>query len=153
MQRFLLVSTLALFTGCGPAAESIDTGLPSGSFGGSAWTLGKAVVSRADDRLSVTLYSDAEKDVADCDDFAEVSTGYVIWSQPAEEGRRELKLAFGDPDGQTVTFVTPPSDNAIITSGVLEVSALGDTSVTIGLNVTDGDENALNGTFTATLCD
>lgn len=105
--------------------------------------------------LSVKLFADPN--VADCATSEDSSStaGYLMWTMPAKVGSRPLQVSLSDfssPDNQTVTFVTPPSSNNISTDGVLDVTALTDTSVTIGLDVRAGTGNEINGTFTATLC-
>lgn len=145
MKKLLFASLLALCA-CGPSAASIKDTPPAGTFNGTSWTYAKSVVTVSGDTLKVNLYSDSA--VADCDEFAS-SVNSVFWSQPKAEGERKLKLAF-DGTGQTVTFYDGDT-NYILTDGVIEVSALSDTSVTIGINAGDS-KNSVNGTFTASIC-
>lgn len=145
MHKFLFASLLAL-SACGPSAASIKDTPPAGTFNGKSWTYAKSAVFIDGNELDVKLFSDST--VADCDKFASTNNA-VFWSQPKAEGERKLKLAF-DGTGQTVTFYDGDT-NYILTDGVIEVSALSDTSVTIGLNAGDG-KNSVNGTFTASIC-
>lgn len=48
--------------------------------------------------------------------------------------------------------MTPPSDNNISIDGIINVTALTDTSVTLGFIAEAGEGYAVNGTLTTTLC-
>lgn len=153
MQKTLGLSAVLLafaLTGCGgggPAGFTISSASPTGKFGGAAWSMTKANVSKSGDRLSVKMYSDQ---VADCANSSG-GGGYLLFSMPATVGKRPLKFSF-DENGQTVTFVTPPSDNNIATEGLLDLKELTDTSVTLGLHVKASASNEIDGTFTTMLC-
>lgn len=74
---------------------------------------------------------------------------------PAAVGKRALKLSLSDlssPDNQTITFVTPPSSNNISVDGIINVTELTETSVTMGILAKAGKTTDVNGTFTATFC-
>jgi hypothetical protein len=157
VKNLLLLGTSAalLLAGCGgdPTADILATN-PAGNHGGTAWTMTEATVTNNGTQLSVHMFAE---DVSDCDAFppSGSSVGYITFSMPAELGPRELYFdlfALGDPDIQTVTFVTPPSSNTIATEGILNVTALDDSSVTLGMMVDGGDGYDVNGTFTATFC-
>jgi hypothetical protein len=147
-----------LFTACGRAhdrADDIVADAPSGLFNGAEWSMRKASVSKSSDGTELTVRLFAE-DVTDCAYSApqDSTTGYLLWTMPAEEGRRSLKLMFNDTsENQTITFVTPPSTNEISVDGVILVNELTETTVNFGFIAESGEENAINGTVTATLCD
>lgn len=141
---------LSLLVACGGAATpAIKTTQPAGTFGGAAWTMTKATVTKNGDKVSVKLFGE---DVADCA-FSATNTGYILFTMPAKTGKRPLKFSFDfdDPDVQTVTFVTPPSSNNISSDGLLDVTELTDTSVTFGIYAKAGKDE-INGTVTATFC-
>ncbi len=145
MKKLLLVSIVALCA-CGPAAVDIKDTAPAGKINGVTWTYAKAAVFASGDDLDITLYSDST--VADCDKFAS-SLNTVFWTQPKKEGTTHLKLAF-DGTGQTVTAYDGDT-NYILTDGVIEISALSATSVTIGINASS-EKTDVNGTVTAAIC-
>ena len=136
----------------GGSGGGIKATTPAGTFEGKPWTMTKANVSinSAKDKLSVKMFADP---VADCA-FSSMDGGYLLFSMPAKLGQRPLKFSFdfSDPDNQTVTFVTPPSSNNIATDGLLDLTALSDAGVTLGLSVKSGTKNDINGTFTTTFC-
>jgi hypothetical protein len=150
----LAAAVALLFTAC-PGPAQISEGPPSGLFDGKAWTMVKASVTRDGDTLSVHLFGE---EVADCASFppSESTTGYVMWSMPAVEGSRPLKFdlfKLDDPATQTVTFVTPPSNNNIAVEGRIEVRELTDTTVDLGLMVEAGEGFELDGSVSTTLCE
>jgi hypothetical protein len=130
-------------------ADDIVKTAPTGTFGGASWTMTKASISNDGTRLDVKIFGD---DVADCA-FSSDKTGYLLFTMPAKVAKRPLKFSFdfSDPDNQTITFVTPPSNNNIATDGILNLTELTDTSVTLGILAKAGADN-VNGTLTATLC-
>jgi hypothetical protein len=148
---------LALFCvaalACGP--EPIAMTAPAGKIKGASWSMTKAVVRKdSAGRLDVNLFAES---VADCGSAPSGSTTpRVFWGMPAMTGTRPLKFNLfdlGNPATQTVTFFVPSgNENIIITEGRLEVSALTESSVTIGILAKSESDNALNGTFTTTLC-
>lgn len=152
------VAFAALAVACGKAHDrSLDIVAtnPTGTFNSEPWAMTKATVklSGADGgnpSLSVKLFG---TDVADCATSAP-DAGYIMWSMPGKVGKRSLKLSldFTDPDNQTITFYTPPSNNTVATDGILNVTALDSTSVTIGVLAKAGTKMEVNGTFTANLC-
>jgi hypothetical protein len=132
---------------------------PTGQFDGVAWEMTKATVKKTGGNadagtagsLSVKMFGSA---VADCASSAS-DAGYIIFSMPAKVGKRPLQLSFSDftdPDNQTITFVTPPSSNNISVDGILNLTELTDTSMTLGLLAEAGDTTHVNGTFTANFC-
>lgn len=157
MKNSLAILTVAVsLAGCGASDPTADILLtnPEGNHGGSAWSLVEATVTNDGSELSVHLFAE---DVPDCNTFppSDSTLGYIIFSMPAELGPRELYFDLfdlGNPDTQTVTFVTPPSSNTVATEGILNVTELDDTSLTLGLMVDGGDGFDVNGTFTATFC-
>lgn len=155
----LSVAALAI-TACGPAkdpAADITAAAPAGKINGQSWTMTKAVVRmNSDQTMDVRLFGE---DVADCSLSPPQgsTTPYVMFGLPAKTGERELKFSFdfSDPTNQTVTFFVPSTNtNEVSIDGIINVTELTDTSVTIGLNAKmDGNSpDVVNGTFTATLC-
>ncbi|MDP2275058.1 MAG: hypothetical protein Q8K32_30220 [Archangium sp.] len=127
---------------------------PTGQIGGTPWTMTKASVRRSGEdggTLDVKLFG---MDVADCASSSP-DAGYIIFNMPAKVGKRTLQLSLSDlggPDNQTITFVTPPSSNNIAVDGVLNVTEVTQTSLTMGLLAKGGKTTDVNGTFTATFC-
>ncbi len=157
----LSVSALALVSMCviacgppnDPTAEIKTDQVPTGTFEGAAWAMTKATISVDGDRLSVKMFSDPA--VADCAFSSTDDSGYLLFSMPTTLGHRRLQLDlldWEDPANQTVTFVTPPSSNNISVDGILNLTELTETSVTLGLIARAGEGNELNGTVTTTLC-
>lgn len=162
MQKYarsvLAVAAAIFFSACGAPphdrALDIKPDAPTGNINSQAWTMVKATVSKSGtDALSVHLFGES---VADCADFPpqESNLGYIIFNVPAKVGKRPLQLSFdfSDPDNQTITFVTPPSNNNIAVDGILNITALSDTSVTMGLLAKAGTGYDVNGTFTTAIC-
>lgn len=164
------VASLCLAAACGPpkrdrALDIVGTN-PTGQFDGVAWEMTKATVKRSGGAaadggassdggsagsLSIKMFG---SQVADCA-FSAPDAGYIIFSMPAKVGKRSLQLSFSDftdPDNQTVTFVTPPSSNNISVDGILNLTELTDSSMTLGILAEAGDDTNVNGTFTATFC-
>jgi hypothetical protein len=157
--RAVLAATAIFAAACGGGSGSSSADIvsttPSGTFDGKSWTMSKATITRDGDELTVHMFADPN--VADCDAFQsqDSTTGYLLFSVPAKVGVRPLQLSLSDlsnPDNQTVTFVTPPSNNDISTDGVINVSALSDTSVTLGVLARTASGNEINGTVTTDLC-
>jgi hypothetical protein len=170
--RALLTAAVAtcLAIACGPAphdrALDIVSSNPTGHINGVEWAMAKATVRKSGGStsadagtvdggsagtLSVNLFS---TQVADCA-TSDRDAGYIIFSMPAKVGKRELQLSLSDffsPDNQTVTFVTPPSSNDISTDGILNLTELTDTQMTLGILAKAGKDTDVNGTFTATFC-
>lgn len=150
-----------LMVACGGSPKADRTldilpDLPTGQFSGTPWAMTKATVKRANTAdgggtLDVKLFG---TDVADCASSSP-DAGYIIFKMPAQLGARTLQLSLSDlssPKNQTITFVTPPSSNNIAVDGVLNVTELTETSVTLGLLAKGGKTTDVNGTFTATFC-
>ena len=154
----VILAAAVLFGACGPPphdrSEDIKPEAPSGTFAGNPWTMTHATVSMSDSKLSVRLFSEP---VADCAQFPpEGSTaGYLLWTMPAELGKRSLRLSltdFSSPNNQTITFVTPPSSNNISVDGIINVTELTNTSVTFGFLAKAGEGYDVNGTITTKIC-
>lgn len=151
-----VVSSLIIACGAPPRDRTLDIlpDAPTGQINGTPWTMTKASVKRTGmdgGTLDVKLFG---IDVADCATSSQ-DAGYIIFNMPAAVGKRTLKLSLSDlggPDNQTITFVTPPSSNNIAVDGVLNVTDLTETSVTMGLLAKGGKTTDVNGTFTATFC-
>lgn len=155
------VSLAGLLVACGGAAKQDRTldilpDLPAGQFSGTPWTMTKATVKRSTaadggGTLDVKLFG---IDVADCA-TSSPDAGYIIFKMPAAVGARSLQLSLSDlssPKNQTITFVTPPSSNNISVDGIINVTDLTETSVTMGLLAKGGKTTDVNGTFSATFC-
>lgn len=156
----LAVSSLIIACGPPPRDRVLDIlgETPKGQFNGTEWTMTKATVKRtgADGgvggKLDVKLFGEP---VADCASSGGGDAGYIIFNMPAAVGKRTLQLSLSDlgsDDNQTITFVTPPSNNNISVDGVLNVTELTETSVTMGILAKSGKTTDVNGTFTATFC-
>ena len=164
MHRNLIRVTLAaaslagLIIACGPPPRDrvldIVAGNPTGQFGGTPWEMTKATIKRTGQdggTLDVKLFGFP---IADCG-TSSPHAGYIIFNMPAAVGRRPLELSLSDlssPDNQTITFVTPPSSNNVSVDGIINVTELTETSVTMGILAKAGKTTDINGTFTATFC-
>ncbi len=152
-----VLAAALVFEACGASdrAEDITPETPSGTFAGQPWTMRSASVEKDGTELKVRLFA---VEAAPCAIFPPQGSteGYIIWSMPAQLGKRPLKLSLSDfdsPENQTITFVTPPSNNTISTDGIIHVTDLTDTSVTFGFIAESGLKFGVNGTVTATLCE
>lgn len=155
----LAASTLAgLIIACGapPRDRALDivAGNPTGQIGGTPWEMTKATIKRTGTdggKLDVKLFGFP---IADCG-TSSPDAGYIIFNMPAAVGKRTLQLSLSDlssTDNQTITFVTPPSSNNISVDGIINVTELTDTTVTMGILAKAGKTTDVNGTFTATFC-
>ena len=132
------------------SAADIEAAAPSGTIEGTAWTMAAALVRLEDDgELSVEL-SGTEQTEA-CPFLLEGDSPGVLFSVAGAAGEYPLHFT-SFTDAQTVTMFVPPAQNFIATSGMIVVSNLTATEVTIGL-VADADTSVVNGTFTTTLCE
>ena len=150
----LLFAAACGTSGGGFSASDIKASAPAGTINNMPWTLSKATIKNDGTNLSVNLFADTS--VADCADFQDSSSTvpYVLFTMPAQMGERPLQLSlsdFNDPNNQTVTFVTPPSNNNIATDGIINVTALSSSSVTLGL-VAEAGQDQVNGTVTTQIC-
>lgn len=150
----LLFAAACGTSGGGFSASDIESTAPAGTIDGMPWTLSKATITSDGTNLSVNLFADTS--VADCDQFEPSSSTvpFVMFTMPAQSGTRPLQLSlsdFNDPSNQTVTFVTPPSSNNIATDGIINVTALSASSVTLGL-VAEAGGDQVNGTVTTSIC-
>jgi hypothetical protein len=146
------------FVGCGPPphdrALDIVSDPPSGQMDGAPWTMMDSRIRVSGDSLEVRLYGVAVGDCASSQPSA-ASGGYIMFSMPATVGKRELQLSFdfSDPDNQTITFYDfGDSTNHIAVDGILNLSALDSTNVTLGLLAKGGTGYEVNGTITRALC-
>ena len=136
----------------GSASYTISDQALQGQINGASWTAmsGSARVSSFDENeLSIEIYGEQIDDP--CGFGVEPTLPFLLTSMPKETGERELSFSLSGGDSQTVTFVTPPSDNLIITEGKIRLDAIGDDSVSGGFAGGQGDDT-LNGTFEVTLC-
>ena len=154
------ISFIVIFglSGCGGkdggggsySAEDIEDASVRGTIGGTAWEMVTADVQADpfdDGLVSVSLYADA---VEPCG-FATSDLPFVLFSIAPVVAEVPLSLSLGGP-GQTVTLVVPPSQNNIATEGLVDVRAVSDTEIEIGLVAFMDDDNQVNGTFTAERC-
>ena len=159
----LPVLGMLCLVGCGggkgaPAGYTVADILsspPAGVSSGNPWSMAKASVRSDGTTLSVALFADGS--TPDCSMFPPNGStqDYLMWNEPAQTGSRTLQLNlsdFTDPTNQTVTFVTPPSSNDISVDGILNVSSVSSSSVTIGVLAKAGNGYDVNGTFTASIC-
>ena len=150
----LLLAACSSSGGGGYSVKDIKATAPAGTINGMAWTLTTATIQNDGTNLNVNLFGDPT--VASCAQFESSSSTipFVLFTMPAQVGTRPLQLSLSsltDPNNQTVTFVTPPSNNNVATDGLLDVSALDSASVTLGL-VADAGQDSVNGTVTVALC-
>lgn len=153
---FLFLGLAAIVgAGCGSdsansfTAADISASTPSGTIGGAPWTQTRAVVevdSFDSTKLSVSLYNGT---VAECDRFAS-SYPEVIFSVPNAVGEYPLHFDFSS-SSQTATFVPSAGQNNIASEGLIVITAVSATSVTMGV-VFDAGADSINGTFTTNLC-
>ncbi len=155
--RGTFVAATCLFVACGVGSSSthsvseIHSGTPTGTIGGQSWTMTQANVTSDGTTLTVNLYGDPG--LSTCPSPASPTTGSILFSVPAKVAATELSLSLtGGSNSQTVTFVTPPANNDIATDGIIDVSAVSSTSVTIGLLANGSSGDTVNGTFTSTIC-
>ncbi len=152
----VVVTSLVIACGPPPHDRALDIlpAAPTGQISGTPWAMTKASVRRSGEdggTLDVKLFG---FDVADCASSSP-DAGYIIFNMPAAVGKRGLKLSLSDlgsKDNQTITFVTPPSSNNISVDGILNVTELTSTSVTMGVLAKAGKTTDVNGTFTTTFC-
>ena len=140
--------------GCGGGTAGGDDSPPDlldiadqpaqGTIAGTAWTLGSRAMDVSGGSLNVDLMLD---NVADCTkDETTASYPFAIFFTPTTPGRYVLGT------DQFVTFVDQPSDNLIVSRGVIEIDAITATTVSAGLHVFDPEFGELNGRFDGALC-
>lgn len=154
LNPFMLASALVM-SACGGGSDGasytaadISASKPTGNIGGAAWTMQAALVRREGTKLSIDLSGSASAE--QCPFLLGGDTPGILFTVPEVAGDHPLYLK-SFTDGQTLTMFVPPSQNFISTSGLIVLSNLTATSVTVGI-VADADTNNVNGTFTATIC-
>ena len=125
--------------------DVIASGPATGTIAGTPFTLGTRYMNVSGSDLFVDLLPVA---AADCTlDETDGRYPFIIFFVPPTPGR--YPLDFGT---RTVTFVDAPSNNLIVSAGVIEIDAITATAVTGGLHVFDGEFGEVNGRFDGTLC-
>lgn len=155
----LFALSLALLAACGGgdddttfAAADIRATAPSGQMEGRAWTMMKAVVRQDPfemNELSVSLYADA---VEDCALSPAAPSGEILFSVHRMMGEYPFRFSLTGGDNQTATFVPSPGRNVVSTTGLIAITALSETEITLGI-VAEAGSSSVNGTFTAAVCD
>lgn len=117
----------------------------SGTIAGTPFTLGTRYMNVSSGDLFVDLLPEA---AADCTiDETDGRYPFIIFFVPPMAGRYELD--FGT---QTVTFVDAPSNNLIVSNGVIQIDSITADTVTGGLHVFDAEFGEINGRFDGELC-
>jgi hypothetical protein len=134
------------------SGTGIKASSPTGTINGQPWSFVEANATDDGDALFVVMFAET---VPSCAMSSSSDMPIVMFTMPATVGQRQLRLDlfdFNSSNNQFVTFYVPATNmNEISTEGWLDLSALTDSSATIGINATfEGD--AVNGTFTATIC-
>ena len=154
----LVLGALVLAAGCGDdddnhggyTAADIQDQTVQGTHDGQPFTLVTASVKEDAfdaNELSVKLYGEQ---VDPCDTFTTPDAGYIMFSVDRAVG--EYPLHFSMEGSQTVTFYVPPGSNTIATEGIIVIESLDGSSVTMGILADAGDDNHINGRFTADIC-
>jgi hypothetical protein len=117
----------------------------AGTIAGTPFTLGTRFMNISSGDLYIDLLPEA---AADCTlDETDGRYPFIIFFVPPTAGRYELD--FGT---QTVTFVDAPSNNLIVSEGVIQIDSVTADSVTGGLHVFDSEFGEINGRFDGELC-
>ena len=117
----------------------------SGTIMGVPFTLGTRFMNVSDGELFVDLLSTV---AADCTvDETDEQYPFIIFSTSPTPGTTTLGFDTG-----TVTFVDKPSNNLIVTSGVITIDAVTADRVIGGLHVWDAEFGEINGRFDGELC-
>lgn len=153
MFRTLTVLAIAL-AGC--AGDDGGSSLPddldviastpaSGTIAGMPFSLGSRYMNVSDGDLFVDLLPEA---AADCTvDETDGRYPFIIFFVPPTAGRYELD--FGT---RTVTFVDAPSNNLVVSNGVIQIDSVTADTVSGGLHVFDAEHGEINGRFDGELC-
>ncbi len=151
----LMFASALVMAACGGDSEGgsytatdIKASNPTGNIGGAPWTMAAALVRREGTKLSIDLSGSSSTET--CPFLLGGSTPGVLVTVPEVAGEHPLFFK-SFTEAQTLTMFVPPSQNFISTTGLIVLSNLTATSVTVGL-VADADSNSVNGTFTATIC-
>lgn len=125
--------------------DVIATTPASGTIAGTPFTLGTRFMNISSGDLYVDLLPEAG---ADCTlDETDGRYPFIIFFVPPTPGRYELD--FGT---QTVTFVDAPSNNLIVSDGVIQIDSVTTDTVSGGLHVFDSEFGEVNGRFDGELC-
>lgn len=132
-------------------AASIIDQVPTGIVDGQSWTLVKAEAETDyfdKDRLSLKLYTE---DVTTCGFGNSAEKPFLLFSVKKSVGEYPLNFSFGE-GGQTVTFVTPPASNTIVSEGIIVIEELTEEKLTMGILAQTSQGEVVNGKFTVDLC-
>lgn len=123
--------------------DVIAAGPASGTIKGTPFTVGTRFMNVSSGDLFVDLLPVA---AADCTlDETDGRYPFIIFFVPPTPGTYPL----GE---RTVTFVDAPSNNNIVTQGVVQIDAVTATTVSGGLHVFDAEFGEVNGRFDGALC-
>ncbi|MBA3453954.1 MAG: hypothetical protein H0T42_12740 [Deltaproteobacteria bacterium] len=125
--------------------DVIASGPASGTISGTPFTVGTRFMNVSGSDLYVDLLPVA---AADCTlDETDGRYPFIIFFVPPTPGRYPLGFS-----SRTVTFVDAPSNNLVVSDGVIEIEAITATTVTGGLHVFNSEFGEVNGRFDGTLC-
>jgi hypothetical protein len=149
------IAALALLVGCGSSGsgksppkdlQTVASQPAQGTVMGKAFAIGSRTmdVDNRSNELDVTLIPNA---VADCAFTQSPGFPQVLFFVPPNVGTYKLSL-----DTHTVTFVDMPSDNLIVTEGVIQIDSISATAVSGGLHAWDAEFGEINGRFDGPIC-
>ena len=152
MRSVLLL--ICLFTACSssgsggpslpPELDVIAAGPATGTLAGTPFTLGTRFMNISSGDLFVDLLPVA---APDCTlDETDGKFPFIIFFVPPAAGTYPLG------DARSVTFVDAPSDNLIVSNGVIQIDSVTTSTVTGGLHVFDEEFGEVNGRFDGALC-
>jgi hypothetical protein len=137
--------------GCGSGSDggtaTIATTPLAGKIGGQSWSLGTgetdSFLSTAT-QFDVSIYSDT---FTPCSGQSS-QENYLSLGVPTAAGDYSINLQ----GPATAVFVVGGSQNLVATSGHLVIDTVTSTTITGGINVSFNGDNAVDGQFTATIC-
>jgi hypothetical protein len=147
-----LIAFLGLLGACGGGSGDdtpddlnvIATTAASGMIAGTPFSVGTRFMNVSDGDLDVDLLPVA---AADCTlDETDGKYPFIIFFVPAQVGMYQLG------DSHTVTFVDKPSNNLIVTQGIVQIDELTATTVRGGLHVFNSEFGEVNGRIDGQLC-
>ena len=116
----------------------------AGTIAGVPFTLGMRSMNVSGGDLNIDLLTDVGSDCTK--DETNGSYPFVILFTPATAGTYPLGT------DQFVTFVDAPSDNLIVSRGVVQIDSVTQTAVSAGLHVFDPTFGEINGRFDGPVC-
>jgi hypothetical protein len=125
--------------------DVVAAGVASGTIAGTTFTLGTRFMNISGSDLFVDLLPVA---ATDCTlDETDGKYPFIIFSVPPMAGRYPLDLS-----RQTVTFVDKPSNNLIVSQGVIVIDTITTNTMTGGLHVFNSEFGEVNGRFDGPIC-